>query len=406
MSSSKGFFSFLDFNYVDGAIDLFEQTLRNSIQFNAMEDDVFEARVLTTPTPITNDIASLGGDPTGASDNNDKFSFRVRILGPLSPHNFLEDPCGLDKFSVEETKERAFSILQDHTQVIIHGDWENPSIGDVVRIKLERTSKTYNTKDAKQYLGILRKSPLSTTSTTQELCENLAEVFENVDFNSLTKFSSNAPARQSMYRNEPVENGRIPGKFLVNPVEYAHERQMDLTGVPSHDHRGRPIYFIEEIVPGFIKLCNEYHEHFEQTISITTAYRDYEWQTSLRAKYGRGAAAPGTSNHGWGVAFDVNGTKVDVNGDGSITNNDRFNSPVYKWLDNGGKGRHGFVNPPSLRQNGSLPESWHWENTTVRDQVYSDLDPDIKNGTPDGTEVPPDEAASIPPPESPTEELS
>lgn len=404
--------SFLDFNYTNGALNLFEQTIRNAVDFNAMEDDVFEARVLTTPTRITNNIASIGSSPLSSNDSNIKHSFRVRILGPLSAHNFIEDPCGLDKFSDERSKEIGFSILQNHTEVIIDDEWASPSMGDVVIIKLERTTKKnnkrgFNYKNAKQYLGVARKSPLPESSTTQQLCDKLAEIFENADLSSLAKFSSNAPARKSMYRNEPVENGRIQGKFLVKPVEYASEKGMDLTGVPSHDHRGRPIYFIEEIMHSFIKLCNDYHKHFKEPISISNAYRDYEWQTRLRAQYGRGAAAPGTSNHGWGVAFDVNGTNRDMDGDGVVgKRTDRFVTPVYLWLDNGGQGRHGFVNPPSLRQNGSLPESWHWENTTVRDQVYSDLDPDIKNGTPDGTEVPPEEAVSTLLPESPTEETS
>ena len=79
--------SFLDFNYTNGALNLFEQTIRNTVDFNAMEDDVFEARVLTTPTRITNNIASIGSTALSSNDSNIKHSFRVRILGPLSAHN-------------------------------------------------------------------------------------------------------------------------------------------------------------------------------------------------------------------------------------------------------------------------------------------------------------------------------
>ena len=71
MSPPKGFYSFLDFNYTNGAIDLFEQTLRNSIDFNAMEDDVFEARVLTTPTKIVDNIANAGPIDVTDDDLND-----------------------------------------------------------------------------------------------------------------------------------------------------------------------------------------------------------------------------------------------------------------------------------------------------------------------------------------------
>ena len=186
MSSSKGFFSFLDFNYVDGAIDLFEQSLRNSIDFNAMEDDVFEARVLTVPTKIVDNMANAGTIDATGDDLNVKYSFRARILGPLSPHKFLEDPCELSVFVDEGAKERAFSVIQDHTKVVLYGPQDNPAIGDVVRIKLERTGKTYNTKDAKQYLGIARSTTEPVKRTSGEDCATLAEIFDGVDFDSLS----------------------------------------------------------------------------------------------------------------------------------------------------------------------------------------------------------------------------
>jgi len=185
MPSSKGFFSFLDFNYVDGAIDLFEQSLRNSIDFNAMEDDVFEARVLTVPTKIVDNIANAGPIDVTDDDLNVKYSFRARILGPLSPHRFLEDPCELSVFVDEGAKERAFSVIQDHTKVVLYGPQDNPAIGDVVRIKLERTGKTYNTKDAKQYLGIARSTTEPVKRLSGDNCASLAEIFDGLDFNSL-----------------------------------------------------------------------------------------------------------------------------------------------------------------------------------------------------------------------------
>ena len=185
MSPPKGFYSFLDFNYTNGAIDLFEQTLRNSIDFNAMEDDVFEARVLTTPTKIVDNIANAGPIDVTDDDLNVKYAFRARILGPLSPHRFIEDPCELSNFQEEGAKERAFSVIQDHTKVVLYGPQDNPVIGDVVRIKLERTGKTYNTKDAKQYLGLVRSTTIPVKRVSGESCATLAEIFNGVDFNSL-----------------------------------------------------------------------------------------------------------------------------------------------------------------------------------------------------------------------------
>jgi hypothetical protein len=215
-------FSFLDFNYVDGAVDLFEETLRSSIKFNAMEDDVFEARVLTTPTKI-----EISADDSAPPDTNDKYFFRARILGPLSPHRFLEDPCELSNFQDEGAKERAFSVIQDHTKVVIYGEWENPSIGDVVKIKLERTGKTYNTKDAKQYLGITRNTTIPVKRTSGEDCTTLAEIFNGVDFNSLESgINSALIAAFEKDLKKAVEDVNLP--FVVTSRTRTLDKQIEL----------------------------------------------------------------------------------------------------------------------------------------------------------------------------------
>jgi hypothetical protein len=77
------------------------------------------------------------------------------------------------------------------------------------------------------------------------------------------------------------------------------------------------------------------------SISVTDSYRSYDQQTTLAAEKGLSsnggwAAVPGTSEHGWGLAVDVD---VDKGG--------------LAWLrDNGAT--YGFVNPMAR-------EPWHWE---------------------------------------------
>ena len=88
MARRKNYFSFLDFNYTDGALDLFQNTIRGAFEYDAFTDDVFQAVVLTEPTPIVDDIGSLSSVAAksfGSDGNNQKFSFRVRILGSNSP---------------------------------------------------------------------------------------------------------------------------------------------------------------------------------------------------------------------------------------------------------------------------------------------------------------------------------
>lgn len=83
-------------------------------------------------------------------------------------------------------------------------------------------------------------------------------------------------------------------------------------------------------------------------ITLTDAYRSYEAQVDVKRRKPRLAATPGHSNHGWGLAVDVN------------LQRGGFSSPVYRWLFYNG-GRFGWINPKWARPGGSKPEPWHWE---------------------------------------------
>jgi hypothetical protein len=77
------------------------------------------------------------------------------------------------------------------------------------------------------------------------------------------------------------------------------------------------------------------------SISVTDSYRNYDSQVELAARKGLSqngglAAVPGTSEHGWGLAVDM-----DVNGAGMA------------WLKANGAS-YGWVQP-------STREPWHWE---------------------------------------------
>lgn len=77
------------------------------------------------------------------------------------------------------------------------------------------------------------------------------------------------------------------------------------------------------------------------TWSITDSYRDYDAQVDVAARkglYSKGglAAVPGTSNHGWGSAVDLN-----------------LNDKALNWLKANAQ-KFGFTNIPR--------EPWHWEH--------------------------------------------
>ena len=77
-------------------------------------------------------------------------------------------------------------------------------------------------------------------------------------------------------------------------------------------------------------------------LNINNAYRSYEKQVEMANRlglYSRGgkAAVPGTSNHGWGTAVDLNV---------------RSNPGAFQWLQ-ANAAKYGFNNIPR--------EPWHWE---------------------------------------------
>lgn len=88
-------------------------------------------------------------------------------------------------------------------------------------------------------------------------------------------------------------------------------------------------------------------------------YRNIAGQVSLST--GAGVKIPGHSNHGWGLAIDVN---VLVGGGSKkypgMTNTAMYNTPEYKWLQ-ANASKFGFLNPPWGQNGGSKPEAWHWE---------------------------------------------
>jgi peptidase M15B and M15C DD-carboxypeptidase vanY/endolysin len=83
-------------------------------------------------------------------------------------------------------------------------------------------------------------------------------------------------------------------------------------------------------------------------LTINEAYRDCATQIRYRKELGKRAAPapPCRSNHGWGLAADIN-----VGG---------FDSSVYKWL-KANAHKYGYVHPAWAEPGGSNSEPWHWE---------------------------------------------
>ena len=98
----------------------------------------------------------------------------------------------------------------------------------------------------------------------------------------------------------------------------------------------------------FERLSKAFEARFGAPISVTDAYRDYATQVILKRRKGRMAATPGTSNHGWALAVDL---------DSGINS---FGTAQHQWM-RANAPKFGWIHPGWARQTGSLPEPWHWE---------------------------------------------
>ena len=180
--------------------------------------------------------------------------------------------------------------------------------------------------------------------------------------------TSPAPKRRtyvgtnSNYKNKVIENGRVPAELLQTTVFNIHT-----------DEKGKAV-MVKEAMPDFKRLANAYFSHFGRKITINSSYRTYQRQIDLRKEQPNFSATPGTSNHGWGFAFDFQNT--DENGNWIANGTEKakkwnpegykyggagYRSPTYKWMmENAPK--YNFVNPPALQEGGGgSDEPWHFQ---------------------------------------------
>lgn len=120
-------------------------------------------------------------------------------------------------------------------------------------------------------------------------------------------------------KGEP-SNGELPDEWLCE------------VGVGDHKLRS-------DAAVAFAKMNAQFKKDTGKDIGITDSYRSLESQVSVAARKPGFAARPGTSNHGWGLALDLD------------TSN-------YEWLE-ANAGKFGWENPDWAKRNSY--ELWHWE---------------------------------------------
>jgi len=116
------------------------------------------------------------------------------------------------------------------------------------------------------------------------------------------------------------------------------------------DQIGSPQYLRCDAEAALTRLNDAFRTQFGEPLAMDLTYRSYDEQVAIRAYYGALAAKPGTSNHGLGLALDLQ-EWPDVYG---------FGTPRYEWLLANGPS-FGWDAPASVRQDSACPEYWHIE---------------------------------------------
>ncbi|GCD20024.1 D-alanyl-D-alanine carboxypeptidase family protein [Cellulomonas algicola] len=133
----------------------------------------------------------------------------------------------------------------------------------------------------------------------------------------------------------------------------------------------------------FERLNASYKARFGRNIAVTDAYRDYAAQVSVKARKGKFAATPGTSNHGWGKAVDLGDT---INS---------FTSEKHLWL-RANCDQYGWTHPTWAHDgnpNNGQQEPWHFEYIGDGGGISPAPDPDPDPALPDV--VPEDDMATL-----------
>jgi len=373
-------------------------------------------------------------DAQGASGGPMRIQFMGRIIksmgdGPrFGPHAFIRNPC---KLRVGTNEQRINKIIAKHTKFVSRaayvGDW--PKIGDVVQVSFTRADFDSPNLKIAYFDDIITStdSEIANNSEPNE-CASLIETMNNgaavatnaggesggipitndgTDLSSqeaveaLSGNTSSAstgagtggtmsptaqydpstgfdPPQLADYigagANQVITNGAIPAELLRQPES-------------TYSVSSTAILFLQDVVEDYNRLAQAFFNHFGHKLPIGECLRCYSGgpycQVELKQRYtseGRGhlAAAPGTSLHGWAVAFDMNTYDSAVEID---SGKHGFEGDIYEWMFRNAP-QYNWENPkwaqdpatseslgipcvrPGTRACGTNKEAWHWEHVS------------------------------------------
>lgn len=144
--SVREYIDWSQFNDNESSIELFRNAIRKAVNYDGFgEQKVWKAMVLSKARRIDNTEAMGLGvvAKEGVQINSPMFVFKVRLLGPNSPHLVIPDPCNL---AMNADPRRVEALITLHTNILFvkTGTVDPPGEGDVVLVELMKNDMSYD----------------------------------------------------------------------------------------------------------------------------------------------------------------------------------------------------------------------------------------------------------------------
>lgn len=168
-------------------------------------------------------------------------------------------------------------------------------------------------------------------------------------------------------KGEKIYNGVLDDKFFgIITIE----RGIYKNGNLDETEKPRTFKILKDALSDLINLNTAFRKEFGHDLPIASVNRSWERQIRSKTLYGKKAASPGNSKHGWGLAIDFFTKDKKY----LIDNGTGFNSRIYKWLRQNGK-QYNWINPSWAGPNGSNVEPWHFEWSKRSTVLQGEKDP-------------------------------
>lgn len=98
------------------------------------------------------------------------------------------------------------------------------------------------------------------------------------------------------WKGKKIYNGNIPPELLTTTYYKVDQNRSPWP---------KTVTVLTEALPFWKSFADAYQGYFGKPVPVNDSYRSYSGQVRTKDKHGGNAAYPGRSNHGWGLALDI-----------------------------------------------------------------------------------------------------